>query len=66
MISNNIKSRIEKLLTHRDGALEIGSLHEAENASQRILEMLIKYNLELDDIKGEKAQPYELREIDIS
>lgn len=42
---DKVKDKLEKLIRLRDGALDIGSLEEAENASRRITEMLLKYNL---------------------
>lgn len=49
-IPQNIIEKIQKLINLREGAEAVNSLHEAENAGARLQEMLMKYNLSLDDI----------------
>ena len=51
-IEEAILTKIQKLLNLKVGAEQIGSLHEAENAAIRVTELLLKYNLELEDVTG--------------
>lgn len=53
---DKILEKIRKLLNLQKGAQEIGSIEEAANASARIQELLLKYNLELGDIPGSKEK----------
>jgi len=49
--TKKIQDKLNKLMKLRDGALDIGSQHEAEAASQKIQKLLLDYNLEEADIK---------------
>jgi hypothetical protein len=53
----NIKDKIDKLLRLQKGAEEIGSIEEAANAAQKIQAILMKYNLDLSDIKDKEENP---------
>jgi len=47
---DKVLEKIKKLIKLRDGAQRIGSLEESQNAAARIQELLLKYNLEEDQI----------------
>lgn len=49
-----IFEKIQKLLKLQKGAEEIGSMEEAAAVSAKIQELLLKHNLELNDIPGAK------------
>src|SRR3989339_868143 len=56
-IPKKIYDVLKKLMNLKEGAEKIGSIHEAENAAARINEILLKYNLELSEIKfSEKSK----------
>jgi len=47
----HILERIQKLLNLAEGAKDIGSLNEAENAAAQAQKLLVKYNLSLMDVE---------------
>jgi hypothetical protein len=49
-IESPILEKIQKLLNLQKGAEAIGSLHEAELAAQRVTDLLLKYNLDMEDV----------------
>lgn len=51
-----IHSKINKLLRLKEGAEEIGSMEEAANAAAQIQKLLIKHNLDLNNISPEKQK----------
>lgn len=55
-IPQNIIDRIQKLINLKEGAEAVNSLAEAENASARLQEMLLKYNLSIEDVKKSKVE----------
>lgn len=63
MIPEHIKVKLQKLFAFEEGARNIGSLHEAENAALRIQEILMNYNLQREDIK-EKSK-YKIKYIEL-
>jgi len=50
MAPESIIEKVQKLLALQKGAEEIGSLAEAANAAEKVQTLLLKYNLEMDDI----------------
>lgn len=62
MLPEEIKQRLQKLMTFEEGAMKIGSQAEAENAAARIQEILLKYNLERSDIENGQKLNYVQRE----
>jgi hypothetical protein len=53
-VKESILEKIQKLWRLQKSAEEIGSLHEAELAATRVTELLLKYNLEMEDINSFK------------
>jgi len=51
-VDNKLLEKIQKLLRLQQGAEAIGSLEEAKNAATRVTELLLKYNLDLEDVTG--------------
>ena len=50
MAPESIIEKVQKLIALQKGAEEIGSLEEAANAAEKVQTLLLKYNLEMDDI----------------
>lgn len=48
---DKIKKKIQKLLALQKGAEDIGSLEEAQNAAEKIRALVMKYQLDLDELK---------------
>jgi hypothetical protein len=69
-IDDSILEKIQKLLRLQKSAEEIGSLHEANLAAERVTDLLLKYNLELEDIgnhtPAEKTDLHRFNEEDIT
>lgn len=55
-IDQSIIDKIQKLINLKEGAEAVGSLHEAENAGARLQQFLMKYNLDLDEVKKSKIE----------
>jgi len=59
MAPENILDKIKKLMDLEQGARDIGSLEEANNAAEKVRMLLLKHNLEMADIslhvRGDKA-----------
>lgn len=53
-----IKLKLQKLLTLQKGATEIGSYEEAANAMEKIQTILLKYNLQREDVPDKQATNY--------
>ena len=49
---DNIIAKIQKLINLQEGAEAVGSYAEAENAAARVQDILMKYNLDLETVKG--------------
>lgn len=56
MDKDKIADKLRKLIALQNGAMEVGSISEAENAAARIQELLMKYNMELTDVELEKEE----------
>ena len=50
-IPDNIIEKIQKLINLKEGAEAVNSLAEAENAAAKLQDLLLKYNLDLEDVK---------------
>jgi hypothetical protein len=55
---DKIKDKISKLLALRDGAQELNSMEEVYNANDKIQRLLMKYNLEIQDIIDSSKSEY--------
>lgn len=55
-VPQEIIDRLKKLFALEEGALSIGSIHEAEVASLKAQELLLKWNLEKSDLKQEEQK----------
>lgn len=53
---NRIHDKINKLIRLEEGAKEIGSMEEAANAAAQIQKLLLKYNLDRNQIEPEKQK----------
>jgi len=51
---DKIKDKLAKLIRLQEGAIKIGSLEEAGNASAKIQTLLMKYNLSMADISSKE------------
>lgn len=51
-IPQNIIEKIQKLLNLKEGAEAVGSLAEAENAAAKMQDLLMKWNLDLNQVKS--------------
>jgi hypothetical protein len=58
-IDKKVLSILEKLISLKEGAEKVGSLHEAEVAFSKINEILLKHNLSLDDLEFKKPSEIE-------
>lgn len=47
-----IMDKIQKLMNLKEGATSVGSYAEAENAASRIQDILMKYNLDIEQVQG--------------
>lgn len=64
-IPKHILDKLEKLLALQQGATEIGSLHEAEVAAQKISSILAQWNVELNDLSFNKKEDIDNIEFDL-
>jgi len=64
-VPENVLELLRKLFAFEEGANKIGSLNEAEVAASKIQEILLKYNLDRDKVKGEKNK-YVMRRLKVS
>jgi len=55
-ISQDIINRIHKLLNLKEGAEAVGSFAEAENAAAKLQNLLMKYNLDLQEVRKAKQE----------
>lgn len=51
-VPQNIIEKIQKLLNLKEGAEAVNSLAEAENAASKLQDLLMKWNLDLDQVKS--------------
>lgn len=56
MIPQNILDRVQKLINLKEGAEAVGSLAEAENAAARLQDLVMKYNLDLEEVKKSQIE----------
>lgn len=55
-IPESVIKKIQKLLSLADGAAKVGSMAEAENAAAKAQQILIEYNLSLEEVNSFKDQ----------
>src|SRR6188768_3429521 len=55
-ISQDIINKIHKLINLKEGAEAVGSLAEAENAAAKLQNLLMKYNLDLQEVRKAKQE----------
>jgi rRNA processing protein Krr1/Pno1 len=55
-VPQNIIDKIHKLLNLKEGAEAVGSLAEAENAAAKLQDLLMKYNLDLAEVRKAKQE----------
>lgn len=51
-ITDDLLSKMQKLLNMQEGAAAVGNVHEAEAAASRLQALLMKHNLDLETIKA--------------
>ena len=49
-LPDNVRDKLRKLLAFEEGAIKMGSLHEAENAAAKAQAILLKYNLDRSQV----------------
>jgi len=61
-LPDNVRDKLRKLLDFEEGAIKMGSLHEAENAATKAQAILLKYNLDRSQVEKDTS-PFIIKKI---